>query len=453
MEETTPPHGFTMDLARRPSVRAKRETLPSTFPKELLKNPFGLPIPVELPPVPPLASSASVPPSPRLPSALSPFTPKTPLSPQKLAAIANALGVHAASATSASSSTPKSPSASRYLLHVIPPTHLAPADDDDDEDDDGGRSSSLSPYPKAAPGFHTQFFRGTLVPLQPTLQSMLGAIAREYALPSTGGMILYLYHGGEMGPRITDEVWKLLWFKALKAEREDSARTLQTLPQSSPTSSYPSPASSEAHGSGLDFAMPSSLSLPIIAKVEFDVDRRKATWYDNWVKTRHLRRRPSTPASAHSAGFDYPLELELPKRSRASSLTGRGRADTGSSAGKFSVSSSDRAAADDEVEGVTRRVGLGIGYSTPRRKRGGNVPPPLKVLSDSPTDLEDDEDSHLAYRILIDGPPDGEEDLDFLGGANYNPRASHLIMKEKLDTLEKVQRMFLPHVDSPDCVS
>ncbi|KZV93835.1 hypothetical protein EXIGLDRAFT_33291 [Exidia glandulosa HHB12029] len=306
------------DLARRPSARSKRETLPSTFPKELLKNPFGLPIPTDkLPPVPPLSTSSSVPPSPRAPGTPISHAPKSPLSPQKLAAIANALGVHApspASASSAGSSAPKSPSNSRYLLHVIPPSHLAPADDDDDNDDD---NASLSPYPKAAPGYHTQFFRGTLIPLHPTLPSMLGAIAREYAIPSTGGMFLYLYHDGEPGPRITDDVWKLLWFKALKAEREDSVRTLQ--PTSSPASSYPSPASSEAHGSGLDLAaIPPSLGLPIIAKVEFDVDRRKAPWYDNWVKTRHLRRRPSTPASAHSSGFDYPLPLHLPDKLPAS---------------------------------------------------------------------------------------------------------------------------------------
>ncbi|EJD52229.1 hypothetical protein AURDEDRAFT_181738 [Auricularia subglabra TFB-10046 SS5] len=452
----------TVTIGRRPSVRAKRETLPSTFPKELLRNPFGLPLPVELPPVPPL-STGSVPPSPRQtiapvpgPASAAPrtHTPRTPLAPHKLAAIANALGVHAPAPASSHSPSAKSPAVSRFLLHVIPPRNIQPIDDDDDEDDDG----SLSPYPKAAPGYHTQFTRGTLIQLQPTLASMLGAIAREYALPSTGGLILYLFQGGEPGPRITDDAWKLLWFKALKAEREDSFRALQALPSSasekgasSPASSYPSPASSEAHGSGLELTSPSPLSLPIIAKVEFDIDRRKATWFAGWLKTRHLRRRPSTPGSAHSVGYEYPLPLELSnKRSRASSLmSARGRADTGSSAGlrsQFSLSASDKADADEEVEGVTRRVGLG--YSTPRRRRGGGqVPPPLKVLSDSPVDLEDDDSSHLAYRILIDGPPEGDDDLSFLGRAHYDPRASHIIMKENLDTLEKAMRQYSPRLE------
>lgn len=104
--------------------------------------------------------------------------------------------------------------------------------------------------------------RGCLVPLYRTLSSQIAAIAREYGLPSTGGVVLYLLEGssatgaiGEQlvrahplplkarltltalrrqanGPRIGEEAWRLLWAgifeeeaALLEAEHERSRLT------------------------------------------------------------------------------------------------------------------------------------------------------------------------------------------------------------------------------------
>lgn len=81
--------------------------------------------------------------------------------------------------------------------------------------------------------------RGTLVPLYPTLSSQLAAIAREYGLPSTGGLVIYLLStsdpssatnaalpdtaglAGEGGPRIGEEAWSLLWERLFQEEEEE----------------------------------------------------------------------------------------------------------------------------------------------------------------------------------------------------------------------------------------
>lgn len=83
-----------------------------------------------------------------------------------------------------------------------------------------------------------RFRRGTLIPLYPTLASQLAAIAREYGLPSTGGIVLYLLSTSdptqsnttssplpgsrvftaEDGPRIGEEAWNVLWRRLFEAE-------------------------------------------------------------------------------------------------------------------------------------------------------------------------------------------------------------------------------------------
>jgi len=139
---------------------------------------------------------------------------RTPVDPHKLAKLANALGVSTPSPGSVpyplySPSTPNSASfgasastPSRYLLHVIPPLHLLLAEQEDASND---------------PRAQAQFRRGTLVPLHPTLTSQLGAIAREFSLPSTGGMILYLITtDNDPGPRITDDAWRMLCEEKVK---------------------------------------------------------------------------------------------------------------------------------------------------------------------------------------------------------------------------------------------
>ncbi|KEI41902.1 uncharacterized protein L969DRAFT_14113 [Mixia osmundae IAM 14324] len=120
------------------------------------------------------------------------------------------------SSVSSSSSRRRQPP-SRYLVTVIPPEAL-PHD---------------PPHPRTSP------LRGTLVPLYPTLSGQVAAIAREYGLPSTGGIVVYLLETissangplasliGEGGPRIGEDAWELLWAQLfledmLELEREEA---------------------------------------------------------------------------------------------------------------------------------------------------------------------------------------------------------------------------------------
>lgn len=301
------------------------------------------------------------------PSSISPHTsnppPRSPLPPHKLAKIANALGVNTPMPAFFRSPSPSGSSfrtPSKYLLHVVPPAFLPIDEDDDGSDPDGASSVSASSY-------RSQFRRGTLIPLYPTLHSQLGAIAREYNLPSTGGLVLYLVQssqdGVQDGPRISEDVWKLLWHKALQAERQDSqprsvsalalpsGRSTPSSPYTaqnrdasqhlSPTSRfppsplppsplplsplpYPSPSTSSTPSLDVqhalldkDNASTSDLGsiiseitpnpfLPIMAKVEFDIDRRKAGWFDAWI---HAKRDRSRWRTANEGGK---LPLALP---------------------------------------------------------------------------------------------------------------------------------------------
>ncbi|KAF8140668.1 hypothetical protein EV363DRAFT_1393564 [Boletus edulis] len=321
--------------------------------------------------------------------------PRSPLPPYRLAKLANALGVSTplpamTSSTSSLSShlgNPPSPSNtdlpwrsvtpstatalnvvspvhSTYLLHVIPPVHLP-------HDTDSSDSSDLAPPPSTASGYHTQFRRGTLVALQSTLHAQLLVIAREYALPSTIGIILYLVtaspqgsqhtplpssspvfgdaSGGGPGPRLSEKIWKHIWTRVLRAERGEvtplsrsgtpnplglavtvepnatPARTEHPRPlacpvtpstststassvsdvrshdksagTSSPHSEPNTPDTSHPSDHGLpDVELPGLNSpsiIPILAKVEFDIDKRKATWYEPWVRSRRMKRTES----------------------------------------------------------------------------------------------------------------------------------------------------------------
>ena len=307
---------------------------------------------------------------------------RTPLPPHRLAKLANALGVAAPLPAIASNGTFLSPSAvpsghspplldipwraptpsvasssqSKYLLHVIPPTY-PPHDDVAD-------SSELIPPPPGASGYHPQFRRGILVTLQSTLQAQLVVIAKEYALPSTFGMVLYLVRSSpqdntsssrdrdamEPGPRLSEDMWKHIWTRVLRAERDDASsscpspspnglglnlesngqthalrplvtptRTESPLSLSlanpvtpSPTfaSSVPdfrsqtkadpssalhsdpytpdiSPSDQELPGIELP-GLKSPSIVPILAKVEFDIDRRRAGWYEPWLRSRRI---------------------------------------------------------------------------------------------------------------------------------------------------------------------
>ncbi|KAF7347430.1 hypothetical protein MVEN_01498900 [Mycena venus] len=370
-----------------------------------------------------MPNSASVRGSPP-PTAQSWAPPKNPLPPHRLARLANALGVstpmpaiHTPSpmlSPSYNGSSPAldqyrrsptpstatsfggfAPATSRYLLHVIPPIHL-PHDADSFD-------SELTPPPSTASGYHTQFRRGTLVPVHSTLQSQLGAIAKEYALPSTAGLILYLVSqprsgssnsgrspppseksfGDELeepGPRLSEDIWRHLWTRVVKTElRDEGIRTRTPLPllstntgghatlqppftpspttpsstseppiarfhtKSAPPSSSNSrspsddvdaetPATSQAaseRADSLDLpGLNSDALIPILAKVEFDIDRRKAGWYEPWLRSRrmnHAKRKNSmTPSPVEEGDRRPPLPFRLGQkkegRRRASSL-------------------------------------------------------------------------------------------------------------------------------------
>jgi hypothetical protein len=306
--------------------------------------------------------------------------PRTPLNPHRLAKLANALGISApvplsqpTGDTTPSSHDPRrSPTSSvvsatqsisfptfrsKFLLHVVPPSHI-PHDSDSSSD-----TFELTPPPPTASGYHTQFNRGTLVPLLPTLQSQLSAIAKEYALPSTTGMILYLVSSAPNpspetdwtvpdgpGPRLSDDIWKHLWTRVANFEVETYSRATtpnmsglgfsygdrsfpqELLPSSStlrplispgrviPQSfTYPhTPTASSTSSNPLTHSTPSEISqsevnspdtslpsdsraatldlpgltspsvIPILAKVEFDIDKRKAAWYAPWIRSRKL---------------------------------------------------------------------------------------------------------------------------------------------------------------------
>lgn len=100
-----------------------------------------------------------------------------------------------------------------------------------------------------------RFASGILLPLQSTYFAQLTAIAREFGLPSTIGVCIYLQivEGPQsFAPRMSDESWQILWS-----------------PYLSPSDDNPPP--SPTHG------------FPIAGRVEFDIDMAKAKWYTGWV--------------------------------------------------------------------------------------------------------------------------------------------------------------------------
>ncbi|KAF8665469.1 hypothetical protein AX16_000487 [Volvariella volvacea WC 439] len=380
----------------------------------------------------PASATASLPPSWAPPNA--------PLPPHRLAKLANALGiatpipvVHTVPTISAPPSegrqTPTDPlrrsptpfassnssvtayttATSKYLLHVIPPLHLP-------HDLDPSGPFELTPAPPNASGYHPQFRRGVLVPFHSNFQSQLGAIAKEYALPSTTGMILYLVNsrptniqsrsptpapedvkdaeGDEPGPRLSEDIWKHLWTRVVRSEPRDDTLLL---PSRSPTPNFALNASQEPPDqpplrpfistSGLDvhrsgpitpttpstattsedrshsralFSSSGSLasdpdtpetssisstsllndraakradslelpglhslsSIPILAKVEFDIDRRRAGWYEAWMRSRRVNHAKRAESRQGRGDLEGDEKVEEQKRALIGLLTG-----------------------------------------------------------------------------------------------------------------------------------
>ncbi|KAK4685161.1 hypothetical protein P7C73_g4994, partial [Tremellales sp. Uapishka_1] len=269
---------------------------------------FGIVIPSHFAPTSPLLSSPS---SSSLPSSSAP-RPIRPFSPFL------------------TSSVRPSP----YLLSVIPPAILL-------------RSMTPPDAKKIA-----RWKRGRLVPLQPTLGSMLVCIAREYGLPSTLGISVYLSQpitnpfdkseDARSGPQISSHTWSTLFSSYIHGSAPPSATsTPDQTPHKerglselilghdreplSPLALYPNrrrpsqppsqlrrlrsssteplkPEYSQSHSSH-----PSSSStnapqtpstsfdspLPIVGSIEFDIDLEEASWYEEWFARRTTRQSES----------------------------------------------------------------------------------------------------------------------------------------------------------------
>ncbi|XP_006454195.1 hypothetical protein AGABI2DRAFT_113948 [Agaricus bisporus var. bisporus H97] len=312
--------------------------------------------------------------------------PKAPLPPHRLAKLANALGVAVPAASPdpcRRAPTPSAPPAtSKFLLHVLPPLAF-PSD----------------PPPSSPSGYHTHFRRGILVPVHASFQSQLAAIAKEYALPSSVGLVLYLITqpSEEPGPLLSDDIWKHLWTRVLQVEHRDDSRpptpgllSLRTAPASrstphlptslrpfasTPTGETPPPvfnatspstpssvsdppslsksipgssqgdpetpdtsAASNAFGAQLKAqyldlpGLHSPSLIPILAKVEFDIDRRKAVWYEPWLRSRKAnhakraesrstRRQSTHEEDAEDHARQPPIQLIISQQRTASPLS------------------------------------------------------------------------------------------------------------------------------------
>ncbi|KAJ4478143.1 hypothetical protein J3R30DRAFT_3332969 [Lentinula aciculospora] len=160
---------------------------------------------------------------------------------------------------------------SKFFVVVIPPSTLI------QEHGQLGHTLSLGPRHRLS--------QGMLLPLFPTMYGQLSAIAKEFNFPSTTGICLY-FHFTENGitatPRISDESWQMIWSNVF------------------------------------DPSIPPS-RVPVVGKLEFDIDVRHARWYSAWIASAH-REHVDVPASvgpssvlspAHFRGDSRITDLEI----------------------------------------------------------------------------------------------------------------------------------------------
>lgn len=265
--------------------------------------------------------------------------PSKPLSPQQLGRIAQSFGIEVPSlptppptgsftaAGSPSRSVTPTFSAlptrsSSSCLTVIPPISLLPP------------STSAA----SSDGLR-RWRRGRLIPLQPTIGSMLLAIAREYGLSSTKGINLYLVNSQrrssassasdvseEPGPRISASTWTSLFASQVSSVSRGStpAGSPQRLgsllnrerPPHSPLSPFsdilptrghlpshsflPTPTKPFSRDSTMPLTpsstgTPISASSPVIGTIEFDIDPEEAAWLPSFQVS--SRRRNLSTAS------------------------------------------------------------------------------------------------------------------------------------------------------------
>jgi len=257
--------------------------------------------------------------------------PAKPLTPNQLGRIAQSFGIvipslpHTTPSNSPSSryersSTSTSTRRSPYLLTVIPPSILLKGPQDEEK--------------------RRRWRRGRLIPLQPTMGSMLLSIAREFGLPSTRGLGLYLVVAGSSsssssstvstdecaGPLISSGTWTTIFPQHTQASSSRSgspARTpLRSLGLPRDTSFPPSPLSLiekqadrsrmnsltslpdksslshslSATSSSLSSNLPltpgsATISPSIVGTIEFDIDLDEAVWFDEWRRTSRIKHR------------------------------------------------------------------------------------------------------------------------------------------------------------------
>jgi hypothetical protein len=306
--------------------------------------------------------------------------PKKPLSPQQLGRIAQSFGIAMPSLPLPSptlSMSPSSPSSSRFpsnhalptrhthssfLLAVIPPINLLDYD----------------PSSRPSADKIRKWRRGRLLTLQPTIGGMLLAISRDFGLPSTLGISLYLVQstgqGGiptsdePTGPLISPQIWSTLFATHIHqsnstsrpisrsstpshtpskgsgvlgkeqyppsplsmVEELDRKRSLSTEP---PLPSHSHSVTSSSSSSGLPLtpasattAIPPIANNPVVGTIEFEIDPELAPWLDGarrkslnvGVESRH-RRKISTLSeggneSVLSSSTSGMKELRLPKK-------------------------------------------------------------------------------------------------------------------------------------------
>ena len=306
------------------------------------------------------------------------FTPSKPLTPRQLGRIAQSFGIVIPALPMSPNLSPILPSgspasASRsardrnlmqpairpspFLLVVVPPLCMLP--------------SSSSGSAADAKDRQKRWKRGRLLPLQPTLGSMMLCIARDYGLPSTAGIGIYLvqrrsnspghtrqssasssassFH--ETGPLISPHAWSTLFstysvqasipsrsstpshtplkgsgplerdiafptspLSLLAENRPETLHRMRSFPvQTQQSSSKSSSKLTRGHSSKLSSSSAASLNDlppdPIVGTIEFEIDLDEATWFEEWRQSGGASRRKG------SSTFEGPMkELRLVKK-------------------------------------------------------------------------------------------------------------------------------------------
>ncbi|WFD33569.1 hypothetical protein MCUN1_000382 [Malassezia cuniculi] len=188
--------------------------------------------------------------------------------------------------------------------------------------------------------------RGMLLPLYPTLGGQLYAVAREFGLPSVGGLSLYLCDDGTgaSGPRIGDATWSALYSGFFEEPADDiiddshetenrsaplpysrmrnpngfganaSANNISrsTIPRVASISSLSNQSSSSAASFLLETGR-----MPIVGRFEWAVDTRRAKWWRSYVgEDEEEDEAPKNVPETRRASMPRPLRLNTRSSTR-----------------------------------------------------------------------------------------------------------------------------------------